>query len=1478
MSDTAPEIRNEVSIQGKGKDAVISVKPLKVNVTGQEAKVAAGEPLDVLRVSQKPGKDIDTHTLFEKAWTVIKETGEGAKTSKALTDDEIVKFNEILDKFPGGAKDQRRALRKDIAKMTLSVDKDNSAQAWKDLSDPAKAGKAAVENPELSLVFNYIKESGGNPKNLNWKVVVAYSQALVEGLEKGQKTPKATLELLAKATTMKPNEQDDLYQKLLAREGYIEAKTVRKGDKKTWENQTEREKAFDLLLGLRQPEIAADPVRFLKQEFYRLALEPRLTAMRSSAVASLDKSGEQQKIMIDRPKDKDHFEKGFSPALVFQTVSDETKIGKFLDEIGKGAYWRGKACLDVLYWSFYKGQIMSDKESLAESKDADIFSSRKELSHTLRRYAGAVALSYMEKDPRFINSLNILYNLNPGMSYEQKLKILSEQYGNFDIHGELPEFVTDAVMFEKVFVLDALNMSRADLRIVAYTPAQIFDKELATDAQGQVLQFLGKNMRLTESPLIKMGWFDANNARFNYEAMVPDLREYNPEKFWDQKDKIWQHCYMFLLELNDRRHDLTRKFTSENEEIEIEGRPMTATPGQTGEYLNYQNERRKRNKGESEWNYDHRRGVFERIQAMQSEDVQSRTAGGAGKAGWDERINPNNPRGLTVRQAVDAFVIFMQRDYSGPNQLVINGATIDKGANEIFYNDELATLLNEFEANPNNPAFARNKNELFAFLNMRDVLRDHRCWGFVFDLNDQEVHKRLFNNMDITFVENYDIAASESKNLISELTKARAYEDIYALEVDPDKVLKAIEAMNHRRHGSQNYWPMYRLLQFIEGAMMRRLTEMEIASAKDLLQMVDPMGQVQLGAEEKVKKLLGIIDDTWEARNSILGEIESIGYMEEMTLSRLELQKRGLLGNWEEAIRAHALRELYSEAFNWGLTRTLPLEQQAGIDDELAAGWQFIDREKKSMFPIQSWQVPDAHRNEDGEYIIEPLAIQGINRVQYHEYFLDLRVRPDGIMGDRDYGLQQAGNVFGGTRKATVILQPGGYFSTGPKEHKPKRETNDFKTDQERGAVIIQESIDESRQKWLKIGIEEVGEIRPVGWIRENMLKITAYGTQSFSAPLRPGEVRYDGGRFFWRHFEKDKPKRGEPEQWKWIWVKGHWGPDKKRQDLIFQPSPDGFERKLQVGTPQSVEVLIKEADKYDKDVASGRPVQPLLFDKNLLGEDFLQTLKDGLLQEANYPFMIFINPEKRREFYSGRGRMLFSLRMGNPIGATKSVGFQAGTNLPGWMYRSQIGNLGQMSRFGDEMLKMMRLQIRIGIYRGGLATEIERHFGKVYLPDETIAKLKKTYEKAMTGEQWAEDIKIMRGLMAETPLWSVLFNKDIDFKKSAKSRFWVDLGNGLLKIGSAFLRMKLPIEALPLNVPVALTTVGLLGGLAWIGSVGFARAAVIVGAVGGLTSYLVGMLGVGFSSLIRPDLSRLEAGLFNLPKIKNFHAWTPIE
>lgn len=1476
------DINPQILIEGEGKDASIVVRPTRT-IVGRKSETALGESERLLAIGQNQ-QDIRTGTILEQAGAYINLTASKAENGEAVVDEEIIGFDKITDKLTQKGKDGGRALRLDIASMTVRVndlDSKQAAQNWKDLNDSNKAEAVRKNNPEMGLLYNYIKEFGGDPAKLDWQIVVAYGRALTESYTSKQ-ISKPTLKALAEASIRDKGGQEEFYQKLLIREGYADAKKDKAGNRK-WRDQHEREAAFDKLLDIRQPEATVDPVRFLERQFYEQALSKRLRDMRSSAVSFLDKSGDRQKMMIGRPKNPEHFTKGFSPALVYRTVEDTTQIGKLLDRVGMGAFWRGKACIDVLYWSFYKGQLMGDSQSRSEAKDADIFAKRKEVSQTLRQYAGAVALSYMEKDQRFVEAMNVLYALNEGMTYEQKLKKLAAEY-NFDIDGELPDFITDAVMFEKVFVRDALNMSRADLRIVAYHPAQIFDKELATDAEGKVYELLGKNMRLTDSPLMKMGWWDASNARFNYEAIVPDFRLFEPEKYDDQLDKIWQHCGMFLLELNDRRHDLTKKFDEKEEEISIRGEKMTALMGQTGEYQNYQNERFKKKKGEKEGFYDHRRGVFDWIKGMQAKDEEMRRNGGSGKVGWDEQLNPKIFRDLTVRKAVDIFVRFLGQDFSGDRKLVINGATIDKGANEIFYNDDLAELLNDFIANPNDPAFADHREELTNFLVMREVLRDlGRCWGFAFDLNDPDVHQRVFNNQDLTFVENYDIPASESASLINELTQAAAYEDVYAIKVTPEKILEAIEHMKHRRHGLQNYWPMFRLLRFVEMAMMRRLTEMEIASAQDLAKMIDPMGEVQLGAAEKVQKMIGAVDDLWEARNMIISEIEKIGYMEEMTFGRVDLQKRGLPGNWRDAIEAHAKRELMAEAFNWGLTRSLPLEQQAGIDDELAAGWQFVDRDKKSMFPVQSWQIPCAYRNHDGEYIVEPLSIQGVNRVQYHEHFQDLRMKSDGVI-DEEYGLQQAGNLFGGARKANIILQGGARFSTGPKVHKPTKEANYFVAGQPREAMILQESVDESGQKWLKVGVEGRGEINSIGWIREGQVKITAYEAQKFSGPLREREVRHDGGRFFWRHFEGNE-KKGKPDIWKWVWVEGRWYQDPRRQDLIFIPG-DGFKRRWQVGTTDSINVLVKEVEAYDAAVKEATKKgltmpPPLLFDRNMLREEFLQKQdpKTEMLLEANYPFMIFKGEEEMKGFFSGRGRMLFSLKMGNPVAATKAEGFQAGAALPGWMYRTKVGLLGDITRFGDEMLKMMRLQIRVAIYRGGLATELERHFGKVYLPDEVITKLKKTYEKAMTGEQWAEDIEIMRKLITDTPFWAVLRNKEYKIKERvgrAGKLSGTDLANGFLKVMSALLRAKLPIDALPINVPTAIVTVGALGGLSFVGGAGIARAAAIIGLTGGLASYFLGLGGVWLSRLIKPDLSRTSP--FKLPGIQNFHAYVPVE
>lgn len=979
------------------------------------------------------------------------------------------------------------------------------------------------------------------------------------------------------------------------------------------------------------------------------------------------------------------------------------------------------------------------------------------------------------------------------------------------------------------------------------------------------MQFLGKNMRFTEDGEMKMGWFNAKNLRFNYEAMVPDKRGFNPEEYWDQKDKTWQHLDMYLLELNDRDHSLVRKITEEGEVITIKGKPMTATPGQSGEYQNYMNDRFNETTGI----YEHRRGVYDRIKNMGIMDAQLVRERKFGKAGWDEALYKDiEGKEVIVRKAVEQFVSFCSQAVN----ITIGDVKIEKGVDEIFYNDELAVLLNDFEADPNNPAFAQHKNDLVGFLNMRNVLRDYnRTWGFVFDLNDPEVQARLFNNQDLTFAERYDLAANKSRGILfKELCRSTAIDDIYAMKGTPGKILEAITEFGQRRHVTQNYWPMFRLIEFTEAAMMRRLTEMEIASAKDLLQMVDPMGEVQLGAGEKVRKMLGVVDDMWGVWKSIIGEIENIGYLEELTWSRLELQKRSLLGNWRDAIRAHAERELAAEAFNWGLTRTLPLEQQAGIDDELAAGWQFVggDRESGSMFPVQTWQVPDVviHSHEIKR---EPLSIQGINRVQEFQYFRRLE-------------LQEAGNVFGGARKAKVVLGKGGYFLTGPKEYKTRKEVTDFVEGQEKEALILQEYQDDQAKTWLRLGVEKDSKVIEAGWIQKESINILGYVGQQFDEPLRPGEIRREGGRLFWRYY-KENEGPGQAEGWRWTWVTGQWVPDQTREELGFIPGV-GIEPKLQVGTKDSIKTLEDEMVVYDKAVVKARKTgkslpPPLLFDRNTLAEVFLQTTntKTGTLNPANYPFMVFKSEEARRKFYLGRGRMLFSLRLGSVVGTT--LGGQSEAGLPGWMYRNETGALGQVTKFGYEMLKLMRLQVRVAIYRGGLAVELERHFGKVYLPDEIIAKLKKTYEKAMTGEQWGEDFEVMRKLISETPFWAVLRNKEFKIKERPGKALSIGLRgltNGLLKGVGGFLKARLPFDFAPLNVPTVIATVFALGGFGWIEGAGFARSAGIILGTGTATSYILGMIGVGLMRKIKPDLSRLK--VFSLPGIKNFHEWIPVE
>lgn len=1370
---------------------------------------------------EETGSRVALYTLIDLK---IKDLRDRASKREALSDEELKPILDLIEWCPGGteagnwikelrqiadeqifAGDVKKAKESEILKAAEDWDKLRERDLHpSDSSKKTAAEKVEKENEFLADLYLILKAHGIDSQALRLSDVVNES--------------------------LKREGRNDLLRKIIAAED-------------TRDNNRLAETRVNNIL-------AANPHEYWQKQLL-LAVEDRLKGMRSSAVARLKKGGARQKMEIGRPKNPEHFKKGYSPALVFQTVSDGTIIGNFLDHMQRGAYWRGKASLDVLYWSFYKGALMSNNESRAEAKDTDIFAERKNISHTLRGYGGAVPLSYMEKDPKFIDALNILYNLYKDKTYEQKLILLGQKYKflvNGQLPDELPDFVADAVMFEKVYVLDALNMSRADLRIVSYHPAQIFDNELATDAsgnmmehQGKVLQFLGKNMRFTESPMIKMGWYDASNDQFNYEAMVPDLREYNPDKYWDQKDKTWQHIFMYLLELNDRRHDLVRKYMNEDEEIQIEGEPMTATPGQTGEYLNYQNERRKRNKGETDWNYDHRRAVFERILAMQTADTESRNSGGQGKAGWNDRLHPDDLNSLTVRQAVDAFVLLAQRDYGGPYQLEINGVIIDKNAGEIFYNDELAALLNDFEANPNDPVFNQHRNELFAFLNMREVLRDHRCWGFVFDLNDTEVHERLFNNMDLTFVENYDIAANEAKSLLIKLTRAPATDDVYALKVTPGQILEAATEFGHRRHNSQNYWPTLRFLGFIEAAMLRRLTEMEIASIQDLSKYIDPMGEVQLGAYEEVQKLIGARAEIFSAHRALLGHIDSKGYMEKMKDQRLVLAEKGLIRNWTNAMRSYVEKLRDAEALQWAQQRDIPLQQMAGMYEEIADGY-----EASGYLPVESWQVMDVVMEGD-KILRKNLLIQSLNRTQMHNFF----ERMD---------FEEAGEAFGGARKVRFM---GGIASDVVKAA-PADSSVEIKTDlidnSSFKTFLVVRRYFNNEGEWFKLASEE-GE--PIGWVNTARV-VYDFDPNVNEGGLREGEVTYRGGRFMW---VKDK----KINEWGWQWEEGSWRAvriNEMQEVWVFTPG-EGFDRKLKLGTRKSVEV-------FEKKTGTTVPNNELQATK--------VTNKMLRVQPANYPFLKFKSEKHRDYFYNMRSQMLLSLLMGRPIRGQKGVGGDVGSMrasgaaLPQNMYQAESGNFMQMLQFGYWITTQMRSVELYAACRGALLASLKSWFGVEIPANEIIEQRMELYKMLMQGRLWGTDEEAGEKFVNEISAMAFVRQGDDTFTKRLLRGAQKSAKDSSLRTWATFLKYGIQLSqwkvgqlngggaTTSLSTATYLVPLSFGAGLAWGWTVGFTAAAYFIGQWG------FNKLGAFLAKSIDADIE--DADLNQFPYLRQYDAF----
>ncbi|PIR92564.1 hypothetical protein COU01_01070 [Candidatus Falkowbacteria bacterium CG10_big_fil_rev_8_21_14_0_10_44_15] len=1436
-------------------------------VTGEQAEVS-----ELYFTFRETGSRVALYKLIE---IKIKSLRALADDRVALTDEELKPVLDLIEWCPGGKELSKEQLTKEVKQVAVDIYN-------RELSGKGEKGLTEAGEFWDRLCVQTLDRNGA----------IRLSQEHREKLEKSiDKDLKEREDL---------DDVAELYHFLVAHG--VDPQTLRLSDilrENLMENKHEdwykklvgEEDGRDKGLGLAKREgkendyLAVNPREYWREKLL-IAVEGRLGEMRSSVVAYLDKSGERQKLNIGRGGVETDA-RGLETALAYESVAGEKVLGQFLDQMNKGGYWRGKALLDVLYWKFYRGQLVGNVESMSDNVIPDSMAKRDEINVTLRQYSGEVAISNMEKDERFIYALKTLYFFNQGKSYEYKLEVLAQKY-NFDANGELPQFIVDAVMFEKVYVLDALNMSRGDLRILAYHPAQIFDKEIVTDADGHTLEFLGENMRFTESPMMKMGWWDTSNDRFNYEAMVPDTREFNPEKYWDQKDKIWQHCFMYLLEANDRSHDLVRKYANTEErilfmpeltpdnlnrareiaqknKISIEealrqmAEPMTDTPGQAGDYLNYQNTRYKIKRGQKpdQGEYDHRRGVFDRIKWVLDEDMRLLGEGKQGKAGLNDRLNPDDQRSLTVRQAMQNFVNFLSLDLSGTRSLRLDGINIDKRANEIFYNDELAILLNQFEADSTNARFTAQRQFFEGFLNMRNVLRDSRCWGFVFDLVDSEVHKRLGKNMDLTFAEGYDIGATKSLDLLKKMIRLPASDDIYSMRVTPGQVLEGITEFGHRRSNSQNYWPLARFIAFAEAAMLRRLTQLEIASAQDLSKYIDPMGEVQLGAAEELEKLIGWHKDIYAAHRSVLGEISNLSYMEKMTQLRLELARQGLLRNWTNAMRGFIERARDTESLQWTQQRDVPLQQLAGFYEEIADGY-----DESGFTPVKSWQVVDVV--VDGYKIKrDNLLIQSLNRIQLALFFDEM-------------GLDESGEAMGGARKIKLKPLTGDSLREAPENDSATVKDERFTVND--NDYLVEQIFSNREGKWFRLSMPN-GE--SLGWINENLIEYSFDIKQSATDPMRPGEVIFEGGRLVWQ-----KGRSG----WQWDWVPGNWSErlsdDGMRRYWEFMPGGN-FERRLELGV---------EGVSHSINKLKGTPFE--VKDKSTLQRKKSIGGKMVRIQPANYPLGLKFKSEKHREyFYNLRAQTLLSLLLGRPIGAEPGTGYtpdsprQAGAALPQNMFVNRVADFTQLLQFGDWVTKQMRSTEMYAACRGALIKTLKGWFNAELLASEIAEQRVGMFEFMMQGRVWDTDRETLERFVKETSQIAFIRQGNKPFRQRLKESGERTRETQALRTKAWWYRLQIKAsqanigDKVKINLPT-LVVEAFLGApqLIWATILNttawwltwWTTAPILAGGYLAINNLAIQRWGAKAASKIDPDIS--DANLPQFTYLREHNAYVPVE
>lgn len=1316
-----------------------------------------------MKAGQKRGQ-IHTGTIWEQAEAYINQEAKKTKTGEAIVDETIAGFGIITDKLTQKGKDGGKALRLDMAAMAVAAndnDPKTAAQDWKDLSDPKKAEAVREKNSGLGLLYDYIKEFGGDPAKLDWQIVVAYGRALAESYDKrgGGQIDKKTLDALVSATTMTESEKKELYQKLLAREGYSGAKPKNKIDNRKWKDDKERERALDRLLSLRQPEVTVDPVAFLERQFYERAVRPRLEAMGPGEHAELKiekhpkrrmvRTPQKMELVVDSQKRKPAW-----PTLSYSTVNEHTKIGQFLKSLGDTEidgrkvnvfnYWAGRAVLYEAFYYGYRQQFLGMKNyEMRLDKGAWFYNF--DAIHDIEAFTGYAVMDLIGQDPRLAEAVSVLYSNGSDLSYAERLGILGEKYGfgRYDkksksFNGQLPEFIARAVMIQKLFVFDPNNIEPNDTREKIINFAKWYNEEVVTDSSGKPIEFWGKDFVLSTLPLTMMGFASDLAKKHDFKALAVDDSDWDPQNDPYQKDLYWQYCNFYRLATKDKnlrlvysklRQQLVLKIPEKNGEQTI---PLEAVLGQTGEFTAFENFFYDTETGE----YIHRKIVFENFKTQLDRHLQLKKERGFGLAGWDMK-DLSMPEGYqTLEQRVGKMIQFLEKglDFEFKNNTF--DLKISSGPGEVWWTRDLGEVLNIYSKNPSAPEFAVNQETWEGLLNMSRCLQDIRAWGQAFDLTDPAVIASMKDTASLARISKYNKEAKDTVEMLRNIVAATP-ESLIMLKTTPAMIMESLTKMKHEFTQSLLYHRFYRVLAVIDEIVVKKYVEMQIASVEEMMKAAAPGGEVQMGAAKEIKEVIGgrkvgdkyktTLTELKNAHETLKGHAGQMGYMELLNERIFILITTGFFENFKDFFMSQFVREFFAENLNWEMVRKYPAQYKLLR--------QALSQYHNPRIPIPTYQFLPGRKLEDGGYALDDVLFGDFNHTQWHNFIheLDLKNREENLI---------AGNLYGGLIPVTV--------TRGEKQEK---------------AFIY-----EQRRKGgqLMVRLQDLGGNRHEQWIPLNnqvmkfLIDETSIGPQAES---RIGEVLVERVRLCY-----DNKKH------EWYEMPGKWEIKPERTGYYFTPESDGKGsngkvRRTRIGTKASTAVLrgtvylLADQPMIKYEAHKGEQ----LFD---LSEEALQQEEGGFVKEKElYPWVVWrtdyrnISPDEVREIYKlGMNYVITQLEMG--FGTETRRGGTSIAYPQRSHYQSpevKVTGAESFSRIGYEMLGMLLANIKIQVLRKAIGHQFASAYKDVPLREEFIEMIMPLWERVATGELEGKDIKTVEQMINDMTIddWRLMLGSD---------------------------------------------------------------------------------------------------------------------